>query len=131
MIPKPPAPPPSIANVAPAPPPPKAQPAAPPPQMAAKPKQAQPKRRAKPKQVLALQDQGSQHHEDAPDNKRTKTKVGMEDDRDPYGKLTVREIRHLLATNFNFKKTYNSDGKKMNKAELLDELKRLNKYLFN
>ena len=81
MIPKPPAQPPSIANVTPAPPPALQG-------MAAKPKHAQPKRKAKAKQVLALQDQGSQHHEDAPDNKRTKTKVGMENDRDRAGDTT-------------------------------------------
>ena len=119
VIPNPPAPPPAIANVTPAPPPVLQV-------MAAKPKQAQAKRNARHRRILALQD-GREHHEDAPDNKRTKTKVGMEDDRDPYGKLTVREIRHLLAVNFNFKRTYNSDGKKMNKAELLNELKQLNK----
>jgi len=70
VIPKPPAPPPSIANVTPALPPPKAKPAAPPPPKA-KPA-AQPRRNAKPKQALALQDQGRPHHEEAPDSKTKK-----------------------------------------------------------
>ena len=51
----------------------------------------------------------------------------MENDRDPYGKMTVREIRHLLAVNFNFKKTYTPDGRKMNKEDLLNELKQRTK----
>ena len=119
VIPNPPAPPPAIANVTPAPPPVLQV-------MAAKPKQANAKSKAKHRRILALGD-GRPHHEDAPDNKRTKTKVEMADDRDPYGHLTIREIRHLLRTNFDFKKTYNSFGQKLNKAELLDELKQRSK----
>ena len=120
VIPNPPAPPPAIANVTPAPPPVLQV-------MAAKPKQTNAKSNARHRRILALGD-GRPHHEDAPDNKRTKTKVGMEDDRDPYGHLTIREIRHLLSVDHNFKRTYTPDGsRKLNNAELLDELKQRSK----
>ena len=126
MIPKPPAPPPSIANVTPALPPPKAKPSAPPPPKA-KPA-AQPRRNAKPKQALALQDQGRPHHEEAPASKTTKTKLQtasvsgdpskgeMEVDAESWNKMTLQEIQHRLAIR-GFRKSYNPDGTRMIKAD--------------
>ena len=54
------------------------------------------------------------------------SKGEMEIDRESWDRLTVEEIRRRLA-DLGFKKTFNSDGSRMKKADYLRELKNLMK----